>query len=693
MKKLYFLWLMSILLYGGVDSQLYPLTPYNKSSLGYHRPFPRFPKGPDDAWLGPYDGGSNNTGYLGGIQDVDTFLVWFEPPAVCSLIACEVKYVQLSGWYPNKLPITIFIARLDQSLNYPDDWEEYHGTGDTPGPLPIVDIIAEKTDSVTNFDEWDSDTLWIPESLRPETGKDIFGVGWVKAYGDSAPNPYVYINGDPPYHTLMHREGGDPMGWYSSYHFVYATALVRYFNRYLILCVDDLPNTFTTSLRDVYVYYHCVNVTMENLELEYQVNNGPINSATGSLISGDSISGYWKYSLPGVEVNDTVSYYVIATDNQGKAETTGVYTYIVKQPSGDWLYVKSDDWISLSSIPENWNNPPEVWVMETDGPPDSSVILYQWRDSTIVWKGWGNLHEWSQDYGSGICRTGDSVFVKSFLDRAGSRFWLVDQDLGVSLLPDLFEDYGTHDIPSGSWVNTYLGIKRFTEDAPLAQLDSFSVSGDSLDPVVGPLFDGVGNQRTGYLTIAPFANYGSGYNSSGSFDSLDTGCVVDMRGPDGEILSYRFYGVGAEGQSEVIVQCFNSDWIIDPYQPFNPPDSVTFDYQASDSLNVVYLDYLTSVGVPESRDFIYKQVKVGTPSRTVFSDFTTLRFFLPRKAYVKVKVLDVSGRVVNIIKDGTVKGGWNTVLWNARGYPSGTYFLSIYVNGKVRGNRKVVVLR
>jgi len=41
---------------------------------------------------------------------------------------------------------------------------------------------------------------------------------------------------------------------------------------------------------------------------------------------------------------------------------------------------------------------------------------------------------------------------------------------------------------------------------------------------------------------------------------------------------------------------------------------------------------------------------------------------------------------VKVIEKGTRKAGWNSAIWNAKGTPAGTYFLSVSVNGEVKGN-------
>ena len=663
------------------------------------------PKPTVDSWIGPYSGGGDPNYILGGVGYVDTFLVWFNPPAKCSLLAGVVCYAQKSGEWSYKVPIHIFIASVPQDYDYENDFPEYHGGGPPSTHTSVVQTVyAETVDSITAEGYWEYDTVWIPTANIPDNGTDIFAVGWVKTIGDTVPHPYIFAEGNPPYHTLMHRDVGYGFGWYSSYHFIWAEAYVRYYeNPPPTQDIDALPNSYTTEPRDVYVHATDFGVPLDStgvasVVLEYTVNSSAVGSVSGAIVDGDSADGYWVCTIPGVNAGDTVTYYTIATDYQGKADTSDPATYIIKAGTPDHaLYVKHAYYMNYSDVIDTLYAVDD-WDLRADGPPDSSVIAFYTPTvgsgyPAIIWQGWGDAGALSyRTFGSGVEFPGDSVYLKAFLD-AGGGFWYADQDMGYALLPDSFYDFGTHNFPTTHWAYVYLGLHTFTDDGAV-EGDSFSVFGDPSDAVVGPLFDGVGNQNPGFLTFAPFAKFGGGYNYPGGFDALDDNATVDMMHISGVNMSYRLENVHG-GSGKVVVQSFASDWVLDPTQPFDPDSGkMTYDDIAADSVNIVYMNYFSvpfGVGNDVSADI--QVVRVEKPTRTVFSDMTTLRYYLPKEAYVTVNVVDISGRTVKVIEKGTRKAGWNSVIWDAKGTPAGTYFLSVSVNGDVKGNRKVVVVR
>ncbi len=57
-----------------------------------------------------------------------------------------------------------------------------------------------------------------------------------------------------------------------------------------------------------------------------------------------------------------------------------------------------------------------------------------------------------------------------------------------------------------------------------------------------------------------------------------------------------------------------------------------------------------------------------------FNPSTTIRFSLPRREYVTLKVFDVLGREVTTLVDGELNAGEHTVVFNAKDLPRGVYF-------------------
>ncbi len=72
-----------------------------------------------------------------------------------------------------------------------------------------------------------------------------------------------------------------------------------------------------------------------------------------------------------------------------------------------------------------------------------------------------------------------------------------------------------------------------------------------------------------------------------------------------------------------------------------------------------------------------------------FLGTTTLAFYLPESAPVRLSVLDVSGRRVAKLLDGVVEGGRHVTLWDGRDVagsaaPGGVYFALLEAAGGTR---------
>ncbi|MCH7976787.1 MAG: T9SS type A sorting domain-containing protein, partial [Bacteroidetes bacterium] len=70
-----------------------------------------------------------------------------------------------------------------------------------------------------------------------------------------------------------------------------------------------------------------------------------------------------------------------------------------------------------------------------------------------------------------------------------------------------------------------------------------------------------------------------------------------------------------------------------------------------------------------------------------FNPSTTIRFSLPERAYVELKVFDRLGREVARLVDGTIEAGRHEVLFNAPALPSGVYFARFSAGGFAQTQR------
>ena len=635
------------------------------------------------SWLYYTDGGSPNS-VLTGINDVDTFMVYFVPESRCSVLAYEVTN---TNFYPGAGSdnFTMFFAILDQSINYENDYDEYHYTGDTPGPSPI-DSIYQTLDTNVLY----GDTLWTitVDTLNPPYNAvyDIFGAGWVKPGDpDSTPNPYIYASGSAPYHTLMYREGDDTKGWYSSWHAVRVRALVNfYIPPFINMYPENLPDSYTTGARTVNIAADDFGVPTDSagvkeMVIQYQVNGGSIFEIPCSLYSGDSTDGIWKGDIPGRIPNDTIDYWIIASDYQGTVDTSIVYSYIIREGTpGNFLFV--DNGYTVSDIlPDYFLDTCDVWY----GYPDSSVIAFY---NTVVIRDWGATYLGAGvDFGAGILYS-DSTSIKDLLDRGGN-FWLSDQDQGYGL--GICPGYGQQDVPAVSWVQQYLGIQGMYDDPPLLGGVAVTAYGNPNDSIIGDMFKGIGSQNQGEVYIAPYycLTNNFAYAYTGSFDSLQSGAVQNMFDANGLTISYRYTGPSEN------YKVYNDFWPWDYIAKPGAPD--TLDLVAVDSLVSDVLGWFGYTSGVSDRTIEPEEVVKLLPVGIV-TNKAMIRFYLPEEMIISLSIYDNTGRLIKNLKKGKAPTGLNTVRWDGKdsyGNPvsSGIYFCQLITGDKTLTNKMVLI--
>lgn len=94
--------------------------------------------------------------------------------------------------------------------------------------------------------------------------------------------------------------------------------------------------------------------------------------------------------------------------------------------------------------------------------------------------------------------------------------------------------------------------------------------------------------------------------------------------------------------------------------------------------------------IPED-DFHPDDVMLYQNYPNPFNSFTTIRFTLAKKDRVSLKVYNLLGRVVSILLDEVKPPGTWSVLWNAEGFSSGTYFVRLETTGHIETNKVLII--
>jgi hypothetical protein len=616
----------------------------------------------------------------------DTFAVRFVPPIRCSLVAFTwIGYNTETGAVG--APVDVFTHMGNPLVDYSTypGIEEYDGTELSP----LGRLLWSGTSSAPPNLVWD--TVNIDPAIAVLDSTFFCGYSGVNVLDTIAclceswspmPNPIDV-------HTYQFNAdgAGGSGGWFAYYYTSQNRALhagIRAYVKYIppphsYIKPEALPNSYDTSNRTLNIYGYDFGPDSSGIEriiLNYSVNGGPWYQDTStSPVSGTIANGIWQIDIPSVNVWDTVDYYVIGENIRNFADTSEIYTYIIKTGTlGNFLYIKNDN-DPADILPEFYLDTCDVWDVEEYGIPDSSVLTFY---NTIVWRDWGCLSLGrGVNYGAGIYHS-DSSWIKMVLYNGGN-FWLSDQDMGYGL--GICPGYGQQGVPAGSWVRGYLGIHGMYDDGPLAGAP-VTVYGDSLDPIIGDLFKGIGYQNPGELYIQPEQAW------VGNFDSLNANAIVNMTASGGEIVSFRFEG-GAVHNGKVFCDFYPFDYIK------NPADTTEFDRVAVDSLVSDVLGWFGYTSGVSDRTLRSEKVIKLLPLGIVTNE-AIIRFYLPEEKTVNLSIYDKTGRLIKNLINGKANSGLNSVRWNGKDaygnrVSSGIYFCQLRTGERTLTDKFIVI--
>ena len=124
-------------------------------------------------------------------------------------------------------------------------------------------------------------------------------------------------------------------------------------------------------------------------------------------------------------------------------------------------------------------------------------------------------------------------------------------------------------------------------------------------------------------------------------------------------------------------------------------DSITL-ISNIDTTKKFYIKY--KGGAPTGvREILPNVFAVSPNCPNPFINFTIIKYQLPQKECVTIKILDITGRVVNTLVDEVKEPGYYSVIWhgkdtNGKSLPAGIYFCIIKA-GKHRALRKMIRLK
>lgn len=637
-------------------------------------------------------------GYYFPDRDSNTISIQlFNSDYACSLLAFGANFYsegwgEFSVWEgPDPIPPTTaqLLTEMETVWAYDSASNSWTGT-----PTVLFGPTAIGSDDPGELLER---TCWVDISPNIDIGTNAVWCGWrmltqhtgsAAAYGGKpwpSSDKYAELYGPhyAPCRTWMFRiqdypsdirgwidYGDDPGDWGFFYVIdIYANAPPS-FQAY-----DKLPGTYITAGRTVTADLYDFGVPSDSsgvasASIHYWTAAAPEDTIEVPMVldSGDIIEGTWEEDIPGQSAWTTVTYYLSATDLQGLTKTTSEISYTVGAGTpGNVLVLLEGDayygppYSSVDAISRVVGT--DVWDEWDYGKIDASIIDFYTTgegQKGIFWIAW-----------SGFSFVEDTTLIASFLDAGGNLFISSEDLVGGGF--DLGYVEGVV-IPSEHWVYRYLGIKGVFDDY---NTDStFTVYGMAGDPITDDFQAGI--------EVSPYYWAGPGYNFTGRFDSLDAGATLIFMDGVGANLAYRYES--AKGGYK----------LVNLYWPFHYIGTyVEEDLVSQTTLMQNVKDWFGLVGVEEKTPTGIYCLHNATPNP--FGKNTVIKYAIPNKGKVSLKVYDITGSLVNTILDKEVPAGFYTAQWNGRDsrgrkVSSGVYFYRLEA-GNFKVTRKVALVR
>lgn len=85
----------------------------------------------------------------------------------------------------------------------------------------------------------------------------------------------------------------------------------------------------------------------------------------------------------------------------------------------------------------------------------------------------------------------------------------------------------------------------------------------------------------------------------------------------------------------------------------------------------------SSIGITPISNFVPVSYNLNQNYPNPFNPSTSIKFDIPKSSFVKLKVMDVTGRILDVLVNENLKPGTYEMNWNASKYSSGVYFYSL----------------
>jgi hypothetical protein len=620
--------------------------------------------------------------YLGCGAVGDTFFVIFEP-----IVPCSVKYVE-AQWYEEDL-VQAFIAW------YSDEAIDSFPTGQAPwrgstSVSPIGEFIAPITSCSTRAEDWSillsqedlngGFICWYPLTQQVRQ----FGVGFVK--NNAIPHPLAdNMNSKGIYYSytwfggpwMINNNYPQVWGGYTpgpGYSVV--ELMMRVWVAYCLpfpIIITNLSqhcNTYNTS-GPYMVTCNLVDdgagiTDADSIALIYTVDGGVELAVELERVSpgGDLFRGF----IPGQPVQSLINYRIFTIDDEGIINQSLPMIFRVLEPDNpdaDLLFIDDDlydrDENYWSVLHDSIGIEFEYWNIIYNHGIDASVVNWGW-DKIL-------LASWA---GETIPAEDDSNGYEDFLLNGG-RLALIDQDY-----------FYANGLPSngqfspGDFAYDYLGIISYTNNPAIADGVYRGVAGDC---ITNPFFSN------------PYQTY---WDTSGiHMEPEDFSADYFIPHMEAEAIFYgeeddNVYGVKYDnGIFKTVFLSFMAEasCFRDNYGYWVP--SLEFTTLLSNILS--WFDTPSTVA-DLSFSISPLAFSLGCYPNP-FNSSLDIRFEMTDASPVDLRICNTSGREVWSMVNGKWSTGENRVVWEAKGMPSGIYFIRWSVVGGQSSVQKVVLIK
>ena len=86
-----------------------------------------------------------------------------------------------------------------------------------------------------------------------------------------------------------------------------------------------------------------------------------------------------------------------------------------------------------------------------------------------------------------------------------------------------------------------------------------------------------------------------------------------------------------------------------------------------------------------------QEFKLGKVYPNPFNPSATIEYYLPKEVQITLEIYNISGQKIATVDSGRKNAGKHTVVWDARGLPSGVYFYTLRAEGYVKTGKALLM--